>query len=119
MKGKSIERDNRNKSPGSSKVNSKQGYWHLAASFSSLVKITIIDGTVTEATESDSDVHIFKGEDSETDKEPTSDDVGLNCINQTSSTHLSVVICVSYQLKRTIGEKCFLPHVHQNWRKEL
>jgi len=39
-------------------------------------------------------VYIFEGEE-ETDKEPTSDDVGLNYINQTSSTHLSVVKCVS------------------------
>jgi len=40
-------------------------------------------------------VYIFKGEDSETDEEPTSDDIGLIYINQTPSTHLSVVKCVS------------------------
>ena len=57
---------------------------YLVASCPSLVRITIIDGTPTEATESDSDVYIFEGEDSETHEEPTSKDVGLNCINQTS-----------------------------------
>ena len=38
------------------------------------------------------------GENSEIDEDPTSDDVGLNCINQTPSTHLSVVRCVPSQL---------------------
>jgi len=43
-------------------------------------------------------VYIFKGEeDSKTDENPTSDDVDLNCINQTQSTHLSVVRCVPSQ----------------------
>jgi len=42
-------------------------------------------------------VYIFKGEDSETDEEPTSDDVGLNYINQTPLTHLSVIKCVPSQ----------------------
>jgi len=41
-------------------------------------------------------VYIFKGEDPETDEEPTSDDVG--CINQTTSTQLSFVRYVSSQL---------------------
>ena len=58
-------------------------YEQLAASCPSLIRITIIDGTLTEVIESDSDVYIFKREDSETDEEPTSDNVGLNCINQT------------------------------------
>jgi len=40
-----------------------------------------------EATDSDFDVYTFKEEDSKTDEETTSDDVGLNCINQTLSTH--------------------------------
>jgi len=42
-------------------------------------------------------VCIFKGEDFETDDEPTSDDIGLNYFSQTSSTHLSVVRCVPSQ----------------------
>jgi len=42
-------------------------------------------------------VYIFKGEDSETDEKPTSDYVGLNCINQTPYIHLSVVTCVPSQ----------------------
>jgi len=41
---------------------------------------------------------IYDPRDVETDKEPTSDNVGLNCINQTPSTHLPVVRCVSPQL---------------------
>jgi len=71
-----------------------QVYGYLVASCSSLVRVTTIDGTPTEATELDFDMYIFKGEDSETDKEPTSDDVGLSCINQTLSTHLFIVKCV-------------------------
>jgi len=51
-------------------------------------------------------VYIFKVEDSETDEEPTSDDVGLNCINQTPLTYLSVVKCVS-----------FPPAEKDDWRK--
>jgi len=56
IKGKSLEPDNRNKVPNSSRVSSTtkcykcQGHGHLAASCHSLVKITIIDGTHTEAT---------------------------------------------------------------------
>ena len=38
------------------------------------------------------------GENFEIDEDPTSNDVGLNCINQTPSTHLSVVRCVPSQL---------------------
>ena len=106
FKGKSLERDNRNKDLESSKVSFTikcykcQGYRHLAASCRSLV-------TPIEATKSDSDVYIFKGEDSEIDEEPTSD-AGLNCINQTPSTHLFVVKCVS----STPAEK-------YDWRKSV
>ena len=81
-------RANKNQGYESSKVSftikcyNCQGYGHLVASCHSLVRITIIDGTPTEATESSSDMFIFKGEeDSETDEDPTSDYVGLNCIN--------------------------------------
>jgi len=40
-------------------------------------------------------VYIFKREEYKTNEEPTSDDVSLNCIKQTPSTHLSIVKCVS------------------------
>jgi len=50
-------------------------------------------------------VYIFDGEE-ETDEEPTSDDVDLNGINQTHSTHLSVVRCVLSQ-----------PTEKDDWRK--
>jgi len=51
-------------------------YRHLAASCPSLVKITIIDGTPTEAIELDSEEYIYDPGDAETDEEFTSDDVG-------------------------------------------
>ena len=60
IKGKSFERDNRHKGPDSSRVSSTtkcyicQGYGHLAASYPNLIRITIINGTLTEATKSDS-----------------------------------------------------------------
>jgi len=63
---------------------------------------------LTEATEPDFDVYIFEGEDYETDEEPTSDDVGLNCINQTPLTHLSVIRCAPSQ-----------PTEMDDWRKML
>ena len=51
-------------------------------------------------------MYIFEGEDSETDEEPTNDDVGLNCINHTPSTHFLLLdVSPSNKLKRTIGEK--------------
>ena len=115
IKGKSLERDNRNKGPDSSRVSSTtkcykcQGYGHLAASCPSLVKITIIDRIPTEATEPDSDVYIFEGGDSETDIKPTSDDVGLNCINQTPSTRLSVVRCDPSQPAKKMSREKALP----------
>jgi len=127
VKDKNLERDNRNKGPESSKVSSTtkcykcQGYRHLAASCPSLVRVTIINGTPTEATESNSNVYIFKGEHYEADEEPTSDDVGLNCINQTLSTYLSVVRCVPSQPIEVNDwrKKYYLPHVHQNWKQKL
>ena len=102
IKGKSLEHHNRNKDPDSFRVSSTtkcykcQGYGHLAVNCPSLVRITIIDETPTEATKSDSNVYIFKGKDFEIDEEPTSDD-GLNCINQIPSTHLTVVIYGPFQ----------------------
>ena len=74
IKGKSLERDNRNKDPDSSRVSFTtkcykcQGYEYLAASCPSRVKITVIDGTPTEATESDSDEYTYYP-DVETDDE--------------------------------------------------
>jgi len=104
-KGKSLERDNKNKSPEFVKVSSTtkyykcQGYGHLAASCPNLVKITIIDGTPTEVTESDTEEYTYHPKVVETD-ESSSDDVGLNCIRPTPSTHLPVVKCVLFQLAR-------------------
>ena len=70
-----------------------QGYGHLAASFPSFVKITIIDGTPVEATESDFGEYTYHP-DVDTDDESSSDDVGLNYIKPTPSTHLYIVKCV-------------------------
>ena len=61
------------------------------ASCPNLVRITIIDGTLIEATESDFEEYIYDPGNVETDKKPTSDDIGLNCINQTTLTHWSFV----------------------------
>ena len=87
IKGKSLERDNRNKGPMFLKVSSTtkcykcQGYEHLATNCFRLIRITIIDRIPTEATESGSEEYIYDPGNVETDEEPTSDDVGLNCIN--------------------------------------
>jgi len=81
-------------------------YGHLAASWPSFVRITIIDGIYIEATEPDSDLYIFEGEEEETDEELTSDDVGLNCINKHQLTCLLLDVSPQSQLKRT----------HQNWK---
>ena len=103
IKGKSLEPDNKNKGTKSPKVSSTakcykcQGYGHLAVSYPSLVKITVIDETPTEATESDSEEYIYDPGDVETDEKLTSD-YGLNCIKQILPTHFSVVICVFSQL---------------------
>ena len=67
IKGKSLERDNINKGPDSFRVSSTikcykcHGYGYLAASCPSFISTTIIDGIPTEATDSDSDVYIFRG----------------------------------------------------------
>ena len=60
----------------------------------------------TEATKSDSEEYTYNSGDVENDEESTSKDVGFNCINQTPSTHLSVVKCVSSP-----------PAEKDNWRK--
>jgi len=92
IKDKSLERDNKSKGPEFLKVSSTtkcykcQGYEHLATNCPSLIRITIINETPTEATESDSEEYIYDPGDVETDEESTSDDVGLSCINQTPST---------------------------------
>jgi len=77
----------------------------LAASHPSLVKITIKDGTPTEATESGSKKYTYHADVLETDDESSSDNIGLNCIRLTSSTHLSVSsVFPLHQQKRSIGE---------------
>jgi len=107
IKGKSLERDNRNKGPDSSRVSSTskcykcQDYGHLTTSCFSLIKITIIDGTPTETTESNSDEYTYHP-DVKGDDESSSNDVGLNCIRQTPFTHLSVVKCVSSSLEEKV-----------------
>ena len=57
-----------------------QDYGHLAVICPNLVRIIIIDETPTEAIKSGSEYTYDPG-DIETDEEPASDDVGLNCIN--------------------------------------
>jgi len=111
IKGKSFERDNRHKGPDSSRVSSTtkcyicQGYRHLATNCPSLVKITIIDGTPTEVTESDSDEYTYHP-DVETDDESSSDNIGLTALGQRR-----LPICLSsnmfslHQQKRTIREE--------------
>jgi len=64
-------------------------------------------------------VCIFKGEDFETDDEPTSDDIGLNYFSQTSSTHLSVVRCVpSQQAKKDDWRKSATFHTFTKIRNK-
>ena len=112
IRGKSLERNNKNKGSEFPKVSFTikcykcQCNGHLSANCPSLVGITIIDGTRTEATESDSEEYICGLGDAKTYEEFTSDDVGLNCINQTLSTHLFVVRCVPSQ-----------PAEKDDWRK--
>ena len=53
-------------------------------------------------------MYIFEGEEDSGDEEPTSDDIGLNCINQTLSTHFFVVSCVPSQ-----------PTEEDDWRKSV
>ena len=97
--GKSLEQDIKNKAPSFAKLvpqpsaTNAKVMRHLPVSYPSVVRITIIDGTPTEITELGSEEYIYDLGDVETDEEPTSDDVGLNCINQTPSNHLSVVRC--------------------------
>jgi len=93
-----VEQNNKNKSPVFSKVPQFsaikcQGYGHLAAICLSFVKVTIIDRIPTEVTESDYKERTYHS-NAETDDESSSDDIGLNCIRPTPSTHLSVVKCV-------------------------
>jgi len=109
IKGKSLEQNNKNNSPEFFKVSSTtkcykyQGYGYLAVNCPSLVKIIIIDETPIEATESNSEYTYHP--DVETDKS-SSDDVGLNCIGPTQSTHyLSSSLFPLHQQKRSIGEE--------------
>jgi len=61
----------------------------------------------TEATKPDFDVYIFKRKEEETDEEPTSNDVGLNCINQTPS-----LTCLLLDISSQPAEK-------DDWRKSV
>jgi len=66
-----------------------------------------MDETPTEATESKSDVYIFKGEDSETDEDLISDDVGQS----NATTHLSVVKCALTTSLKIRSEKSATFHM--------
>jgi len=112
-RGKGVEKDTKGKSveKESSKVRPTikcykcQGYRHIAANYSNLVKIALINGVLVAESESDSDKFIYqeKEKESNIDEEITGD-VGLNCIKPTPSTHLSVFRCHKQQ-KRMIGEE--------------
>jgi len=84
MTSRESSRDNRDKGPEFPKVSSTtkcykyQNYGHSTANCPSLVRITMIDGTSTEANESDSKEYIYNPGNVEIDEEPTSDDVSLN-----------------------------------------
>ena len=62
--------------------------------------------TITEATKSDSDVYIFKGEDFETDEEPqVMMLVSIVLIKHHQLTCQLLNVSPPHQLKKTIGEK--------------
>ena len=89
-----------------------RSYGHLAVSCHILVKIIIIDGTPTEAIELDSEEYIYDLRDAEIVEEFTSDDVGLNCINKHHQLIcLLLDVSLHNELKRKIGEKCYLQHI--------
>ena len=108
-KGKNIE----NKGNGVDKEFSKltpiikcykcQGYGHVAANCPTLVKITLLNGEpeVVSESESESEEFIFQREEEESDMDDdtTGDSITLNCIQLTTSIHLSVVRCALSQLK--------------------
>jgi len=71
-----------------------QLYGDVAANCASPVKIALVNRVPELALESDSDEFIFWGEeDSDMDEETTNDDIGLNYIRPTTSTHLFIVRC--------------------------
>jgi len=86
--GESFEQDIKSKAPSFAKVvpqpsaTNAKVMRHLPVSYPSVVRITIIDRTPTETTELGSEEYIYDLGYVETDEEPTSDDVGLNCINK-------------------------------------
>jgi len=107
-KGKNIE----NKGNGVDKEFSKltpiikcykcQGYGHVAANCPTPVKIALINGKpeVVSESESESEEFIFQGEEeSDMDDDSTCDSIDFNCIQPTTSIHLSVVRCALFQPK--------------------
>jgi len=68
-------------------------FWTFSHSCFSFIKITIIDGTLTEVTESDSDEYTYHP-DIETDDESSMMLVSTALVN--TSTHLFVVKCVPF-----------------------
>jgi len=123
IKGTNLEWDNRDKGSESSKVSSRtkcykcQGCGHLAASCPSLVRITIIDRTHTEAIESALMDTSLREKILKLTKSPqVMMLVSIVLIKHHQLTYLLLDVCSHNQLKRMIGEKCHLPHIHQNWR---
>ena len=117
-KGKSIEKVFSKVSP-TAKCYKCQGYGHIVANCSNPVKTTFVNGVPVAESESNSHEFIYQGkeEDSDVDEEITGDGVGLNCNRPTSSTHLSVVKCVSSQsTEKKRLENCNLLYVQQDWR---
>ena len=83
----------------------------------SLVRITIIDGTPTEVTESNSDVYILKEKILKLMKSPQVMVLALIAlIKYHQLTYLLLNVSPSHPLKKMIGEKCHLPYVRQTWR---
>jgi len=79
-----------------------QGYRHVAANCPTLIKIVLINGEPEVVSESESEKYIFRGEEEEfdIDDDTTGDIIGLNCIQPTTSIHLSVVRCALSQPKK-------------------
>jgi len=78
-----------------------QGYGHVAANCPNSVKIALINGEPEVVSESESDKFIFRGEEEESDidDETAGNNIGLKCIQPTTSIHLSVVRCALSQPK--------------------
>ena len=79
-----------------------QGIWTLAANCPTPVKISLINGKPEVVSKSESEEFISQGEEEESDMDDdtTCDSIGLNCIQSTTSIHLSVVRCALSQSKK-------------------